>query len=130
ANACMEALSAFTWKTTREPNFPTCFPEINPLPGVFWVILIFPRVDPAGSGWGASPMPMTRRELIKANAAAAAAAAVGITLPAQAADLTGISLKWSKAPCRFCGVGCGVMVGTRDNRVVATRGDPDHEVNR
>jgi nitrate reductase (cytochrome) len=75
-------------------------------------------------------MPMTRRELIKANAAAAAAAAIGITLPAQAADLAGISLKWSKAPCRFCGVGCGVMVGTHDNRVVATRGDIDHEVNR
>jgi nitrate reductase (cytochrome) len=75
-------------------------------------------------------MPMTRRELIKANAAAAAAAAIGITLPTQAADLAGISLKWSKAPCRFCGVGCGVMVGTRDNRLVATRGDPDHEVNR
>ena len=75
-------------------------------------------------------MPMTRRELIKANAAAAAAAVAGVALPIQAADLAGISLKWSKAPCRFCGVGCGVMVGTRDNRVVATRGDIDHEVNR
>ena len=79
-------------------------------------------------------MPMTRRELIKANAAAAAAAAIGITLPAAAANLVlndgDASLKWSKAPCRFCGVGCGVMVATRDNRVVATRGDVEHEVNR
>jgi nitrate reductase NapA len=30
-------------------------------------------------------------------------------------------LKWSKAPCRFCGTGCGVMVAVKDNRVVATR---------
>jgi nitrate reductase NapA len=79
-------------------------------------------------------MPMTRRELIKANAAAAAAAAIGIALPAAAANLVlndgDASLKWSKAPCRFCGVGCGVMVATRNNRVVATRGDVEHEVNR
>ena len=40
-------------------------------------------------------MPLTRRELIKANAAAAAAAAIGITLPTQAADLAGIALKCS-----------------------------------
>src|SRR5437763_13708980 len=79
-------------------------------------------------------MPMTRRELIKANAAAAAAAAIGMTLPAAAANLVlndgDASLKWSEAPCRFCGVGCGVVVATRDNRVVATRGDVEHEVNR
>ena len=39
-------------------------------------------------------------------------------------------LKWSKAPCRFCGTGCGVMVAVKDNRVVATQGDPEAEVNR
>ena len=39
-------------------------------------------------------------------------------------------LKWSKAPCRFCGTGCGVMVAVKDNRVVATHGDPEAEVNR
>ena len=35
-----------------------------------------------------------------------------------------------KAPCRFCGTGCSVLVGTKDGRVVATQGDPDAEVNR
>ena len=39
-------------------------------------------------------------------------------------------LKWEKAPCRFCGTGCGVMVATKDNRVVATHGDIKSEVNR
>ena len=41
-----------------------------------------------------------------------------------------VDLKWSKAPCRFCGTGCGVMVAVKDNRVVATQGDPEAEVNR
>ena len=40
------------------------------------------------------------------------------------------SVKWSKAPCRFCGTGCGVTVAVKDNRVVATHGDPQAEVNR
>ena len=39
-------------------------------------------------------------------------------------------LKWDKAPCRFCGTGCSVMVATKDNRVVATHGDIKSEVNR
>jgi nitrate reductase NapA len=33
------------------------------------------------------------------------------------------SVKWDKAPCRFCGTGCGVMVATKNGRVVATHGD-------
>ena len=35
-----------------------------------------------------------------------------------------------KAPCRFCGTGCGVMVAVKDGRVVATHGDIHAEVNR
>jgi len=32
-------------------------------------------------------------------------------------------LRWSKAPCRFCGTGCGVMVAVKDGQVVANHGD-------
>jgi nitrate reductase NapA len=75
-----------------------------------------------------------RRDLLKAQAAAIAAAAIGIALPAGAANLVTdgalSELKWSKAPCRFCGTGCSVMVATRDDRVVATHGDIKSEVNR
>ena len=39
-------------------------------------------------------------------------------------------MKWSKAPCRFCGTGCGVNVAVKDGRVVATHGDIKSEVNR
>ena len=45
-------------------------------------------------------------------------------------DAAQSQLKWSKAPCRFCGTGCSVMVATKDNRVVATHGDIKSEVNR
>ena len=79
-------------------------------------------------------MAITRRAIIKANAVAAAAAVLGVPLAGAAAPVNGLDeakeLKWSKAPCRFCGVGCGVMVGTRDNRVYATKADIEAEVNR
>ena len=41
-----------------------------------------------------------------------------------------LEIKWSKAPCRFCGTGCGVMVGVKEGQVVATHGDMQAEVNR
>ncbi len=79
-------------------------------------------------------MTLTRRDMIKAHAAGVAAAAAGMTLPAAAQQVTGgaeaLKIKWSKAPCRFCGTGCGVMVGVRDGHVVATHGDTQAEVNR
>ena len=39
-------------------------------------------------------------------------------------------LTWAKAPCRFCGTGCGLMVGVRNGRVVAVQGDRENRVNR
>ncbi|MCW9040795.1 MAG: nitrate reductase catalytic subunit NapA, partial [Rhodospirillales bacterium] len=38
--------------------------------------------------------------------------------------------RWDKGVCRFCGTGCGVLVGTKQGRVVATQGDPDAPVNK
>jgi nitrate reductase NapA len=79
-------------------------------------------------------MSNARREFIKRTAAAAAAATAGVTLPLQArnAALDGsvAELKWSKAPCRFCGTGCGVNVAVKDGRIVATQGDTLAPVNR
>ena len=79
-------------------------------------------------------MKLTRRDYIKAQAAATAAAAAGISLPASASNVITSAketeLKWSKAPCRFCGTGCGINVATKDGRVVATHGDINSEVNK
>ncbi|NKI94192.1 periplasmic nitrate reductase subunit alpha [Rhizobacter sp. SG703] len=76
-------------------------------------------------------MPIARRDFIRQTAAASAAAVAGLPLPGLTATPTdNAELKWSKAPCRFCGTGCGVTVAVKDNRVVATHGDLEAEVNK
>ena len=77
-------------------------------------------------------MKMNRRDFIKTNAIAATAAAAGVSVPGVSQALTKdeIEIRWDKAPCRFCGTGCSVLVGTKKGRVVATQGDPDAPVNR
>src|SRR5499425_404024 len=77
---------------------------------------------------------LDRRRFLKLEAAAMAAAAGGLPTPLAAQNLVteraASELQWNKAPCRFCGTGCSVMVATKDNRVVATHGDIKSEVNR
>ena len=76
-------------------------------------------------------MTLSRREFLKRNAVAATAAAAGAALPdAAALAQADPDVRWDKAVCRFCGTGCGVLVGVKDKRVVATQGDPDAPVNR
>ncbi|KLN61149.1 nitrate reductase [Kiloniella spongiae] len=79
-------------------------------------------------------MKLSRRDYIKANAVAVAAGVAGMTAPSAASNLltesSKTALTWSKAPCRFCGTGCSVMVGTKEGKVVATHGDVKAEVNR
>jgi nitrate reductase NapA len=78
------------------------------------------------------------RHLALASATGAAASLVpGMVLGADvagylsAADAAGQDdLEWKKTPCRFCGVGCGLLVGIRRGRAVAVRGDPESPVNR
>ena len=78
-------------------------------------------------------MTLTRRDFIKTQAIATTAAAAGVTIPCVAqADILkgGNEIRWDKAPCRFCGTGCSVLVGVKENRIVATQGDPDAPVNK
>ncbi len=77
-----------------------------------------------------------RRTFVKASAMAAATAAAagessGLSLHVLSSTPgEGSSLRWNKAPCRFCGTGCHVMVGTENGRVVAIQGDQKAEVNK
>ena len=79
-------------------------------------------------------MKLTRRDYIKASAASAALAAAGLGGPAGATGLVTeadkIGMRWDKAPCRFCGTGCSVMLGTKKGRIVASHGDVLSPVNR
>ncbi|MFO1007538.1 MAG: molybdopterin-dependent oxidoreductase [Planctomycetaceae bacterium] len=78
-----------------------------------------------------------RRSFLRASALAAAASLARGSLFADApAPPGGLDLPvipdvtWNKAPCRFCGTGCHVMVGVKNDRVVAVTGDRDAEVNK
>jgi len=78
-------------------------------------------------------MEQTRRDFLKTSVAASAAATVGLpvtqTVQAAAKDAEE-GWQWDKSVCRFCGTGCGIMVATKNDRIVATKGDPDAPVNR
>lgn len=84
-------------------------------------------------------MNLNRREMIKMTALATATAAVyGLTEEAEAQsgvpqdlrERAGSGVRWNKAPCRFCGTGCHVQVGTQNGKVVAIAGDQAAEVNK
>ena len=76
-------------------------------------------------------LKLTRRDFIKSNAVAAAATVAGISVPGMVvAQGKSDGVRWDKGACRYCGTGCGVLVGTKDGRIVATQGDPDAPVNR
>ena len=77
---------------------------------------------------------MKRREFMKRSAMAAAVAAAASQTTEVMADTpppTGLEgVEWNKAPCRFCGTGCHVLVGVREGKVVAVQGDPKAAVNK
>jgi len=76
---------------------------------------------------------MSRRDFLKSAAAATAASAVGMSVPTEVeakANKAENGWRWDKAVCRFCGTGCGIMVATKDGKIVAVKGDPAAPVNR
>ena len=70
-------------------------------------------------------MKLTRREVLKYAAASSAMMAVGGSM-SSALAANDEPDKWVKAVCRFCGTGCGVMVGVKDGKVVTVKGDPNN----
>lgn len=85
-------------------------------------------------------MTIGRREFLRRSAMAAATSAAAWpagSSPAAERDVAGelpviprAKVEWNKAPCRFCGTGCHVMVAVDQGRVVAVAGDRKAEVNR
>ncbi len=41
-----------------------------------------------------------------------------------------MAVQWHKSTCPYCGIGCGLMVGVEDGRVVKVNGIKDHPVNK
>jgi nitrate reductase NapA len=76
-----------------------------------------------------------RREFLRRAAIGAAAGSASSLLPGIAFaevvdDQETPDVTWHRTPCRFCGVGCGLLVGIENGRAVAVKGDPDSTVNR
>ena len=81
-------------------------------------------------------MDISRRLFIKSLAWKSAVAAAGIMFPGvtfgawkELAQSSG-GIEWKKTPCRFCGTGCGLLVGVSGDRAVAVKGDPNCSVNK
>ncbi len=71
---------------------------------------------------------LDRRTLLKASAMAAAVSM--LDLEASAVEPPEDGVTWNKAPCRFCGTGCGVLLGVKDGKVVGVQGDREADVNK
>lgn len=71
-------------------------------------------------------MKVTRRDVLKTAAAASAMAAIGAPLTQVANAAANEPDEWVKSVCRFCGTGCGVMVGVKGGKVVTVKGDPNN----
>ncbi|MGE3802700.1 MAG: molybdopterin-dependent oxidoreductase [Candidatus Kapaibacterium sp.] len=54
----------------------------------------------------------------------------GADLPPSSTPIVGDGVEWKKTPCRFCGVGCGLLVAVEGGRAVAVQGDPASSVNK
>jgi nitrate reductase NapA len=85
---------------------------------------------------GEVTMNFDRRSFIKAAAATSAIATAGSLFPGVSfagwpgPEAVSGMVSWKKTPCRFCGTGCGVLVGVSEGRAVAVKGDPNCSVNK
>ena len=81
-------------------------------------------------------MKFSRRDFIKACAVSTALVSAGCSSgrqPVQSKPIDPTKTeadKWVKSVCRYCGTGCGVMIGVKNGKVVAVKGDPENPVNK
>lgn len=82
-------------------------------------------------------MNITRRSLLKATAVTAALAAAGgcANRPSEGVSQAKEKIsvepdEWKTSVCRYCGVGCGILVGVKDEKVISIKADPDNRSNR
>ena len=72
---------------------------------------------------------MDRRSFLKTTAASVAGAAIGVELLGTQGAWAASDVAWHKSVCRFCGTGCGVMLGVKGGKPVAIKGDKENTVN-
>lgn len=82
-------------------------------------------------------MSISRRNFVKSTAIAMATAAAAGSVagmagcaPKENAPLNGSETQTTLAVCRFCGCGCGVVVESRQGKIISVYGDPQNDSNR
>jgi formate dehydrogenase major subunit len=76
-------------------------------------------------------MAVSRRDFIKISGSTVLLGSLGINLDPARAYAQGLKIKDAKETktiCPYCAVGCGIIVHTKDGKVVNTEGDPDHPI--
>ena len=79
---------------------------------------------------------ISRRTFLKATAVAMASAVATGSLTSMTGctpkqnDPQSDSITKTLAVCRFCGCGCGVIVESRNGKLVSVYGDPENDSNR
>lgn len=83
---------------------------------------------------------MNRRNVLKQALTASAVTAAQTLFPGVVFNSTAVAatdkqpslpgVDWKKAPCRFCGTGCGLLIGIAKGKAVAVKGDPASSVNK
>ncbi len=77
-------------------------------------------------------MGVSRRDFMKISGGTVLLGSLGISLDPAEAHAQGLRIKDAKQTytvCPYCSVGCGIIVHTKDGKVVNTEGDPDHPIN-
>ncbi len=77
-------------------------------------------------------MGVSRRDFMKISGGTVLLGSLGISLDPAEAHAQALRIKDAKQTytvCPYCSVGCGIIVHTKDGKVVNTEGDPDHPIN-
>ncbi len=78
-------------------------------------------------------MEVNRRGFLKISGATALAGGLGLSVEPAAAQAPPPKILYTRETttiCPYCAVGCGIIVHTRDGKVINTEGDPDHPINQ
>jgi len=77
-------------------------------------------------------MAVSRRDFLKISGGTMVLGSLGVNLGPAKAYAQGLRIQNAKQTytvCPYCSVGCGIIVHTKDGKVVNTEGDPDHPIN-
>ena len=77
-------------------------------------------------------MDVSRRNFLKATGGTLLLSSIGLNLQPARSYAHTLPIRYAKETqtiCPYCAVGCGIIVHSRNGKVINTEGDPDHPIN-